>query len=119
MEFQPRSGISKVLDTAPIDYHFILVPPKFYRWQVEKLPKKDNWKNTNEIYWKREQNVRKHYSNINKLLKYNGITPFGDQLLLGKALDLPSLHNQAKIILKQLREINGRLPPLSTPITQQ
>ena len=53
------------------------------------------------------------------LLKYKVSNPFSNQLLLGTAPDLPSLHEHTKTFLKQLRLIKGRLTPLVTPITQQ
>ena len=53
------------------------------------------------------------------LLTYNGITPFGDQLLLDTTQDQPSLHDHNKSFLKQLISIKGRIPPPSTPITKQ
>ena len=53
------------------------------------------------------------------LLKYNGNTPFGDQLLIGTDPDIPSLHDHTNIFLKQLISIKGRFPPPSAPITKQ
>ena len=52
------------------------------------------------------------------LLKYNGNTPFGDQLLLDTP-DLLSFHDHTKSFLKKLREIKGRLLPPATPIIKQ
>ena len=53
------------------------------------------------------------------ILKYNVNNSFGDQLLLGIALDLPSLNDQINTSLKKIRAIKGRLPTLDTPSTQQ
>ena len=56
---------------------------------------------------------------IINLLKYNGNTLFGDQLLLGIDPYLPSFHENTKSFLKHLGAIKGRLPPPATPITHQ
>ena len=61
------------------------------------------------------ENTTPIISPLVNLIKYSGITPFGDQILLGKAPDLPSLHNQTKIFLKQLREIKGDYQPRPPP----
>ena len=53
------------------------------------------------------------------LIKYNIITPFGDQIFLGIAPDLPSLHDHTKSFFKQLRAIKGVLQTPATPIAQQ
>ena len=53
------------------------------------------------------------------LLKYNINTPFCDQLLIDKALYIPSLHDHTKSFLEHIRAIRGRIPTPSTPITQQ
>ena len=50
--------------------------------------------------------------------KYNGITRYINQLLLGTAPDIPSLDPHIKKYLKELQEISKRLPPKSTPISK-
>ena len=50
---------------------------------------------------------------------YTGNTPFGDQLMIGTAPYLPSLHDHTKSFLNQKRQIEGKLPPPATPTTQQ
>ena len=53
------------------------------------------------------------------ILKYKGNTPFGSQLLLGTATDIPSLNGHIKNFLKKIRAIKERLLPPDTLITQQ
>ena len=79
-------------------------------------------KSINKRDRKKEQDVRKippMTTTLTDLLKYNRNTPFRNQLLLGTAPDLPSLHDHTNSFLKQKREIKGRFPPTATPIIQQ
>lgn len=50
-------------------------------------------------------------------LNYNGMTDYGDALLLGKAPELEGLDEYTTTYLSQLRAVDGHLPSPATPIS--
>ena len=50
-------------------------------------------------------------------LHYDGITDYGNDILLGQAVDIPHLENNTKRLLQELAAITRSLPDQAQPIS--